>query len=90
MLGGEELTEETANMDDPAEARAVADGYRYQYEVGAYAMLQSTRPQSLAYALTDSPVGLYSGVRLQGAFERTASRLIEMQSAEYLATPHKA
>lgn len=60
MLGGEELTEETANMDDPAEARAVADGYRYQYEVGAYAMLQSTRPQSLAYALTDSPVGLMS------------------------------
>lgn len=60
MLGGEELTEETADMDDPAEARAVADGYRYQYEVGAYAMLQSTRPQSLAYALTDSPVGLMS------------------------------
>ena len=37
-----------------------------------------------------APVALYSGTRLQGAFERTASRLIEMQSAEYLATPHKA
>lgn len=60
MLGGEELTEETADMSDPAEAAAVAAGYRYQFEVGAYAMLQSTRPQSLAYALTDSPVGLLS------------------------------
>lgn len=58
MLGGEELTEETADMSNPEEARAVADGYRYQYEIGAYAMLQSTRPQSLAYALTDSPAGL--------------------------------
>ncbi|RZA31079.1 MAG: cell division protein ZapE, partial [Lysobacteraceae bacterium] len=29
------------------------------------------------------PTDLYSGTRLQGAFERTASRLIEMQSAEY-------
>ncbi len=36
------------------------------------------------------PTGLYSGSRLQGAFERTASRLIEMQSADYLATQHKA
>ncbi len=37
-----------------------------------------------------SPVELYSGERLQGAFERTASRLIEMQSADYLSTAHKA
>ena len=36
------------------------------------------------------PTGLYSGTRLQGAFERTASRLIEMQSADYLASQHKA
>mgnify|MGYP001208056390 CR=1 FL=1 len=34
------------------------------------------------------PPLLYSGERLAGAFERTASRLIEMQSAEYLATEH--
>ncbi|MEO6102965.1 MAG: cell division protein ZapE [Pseudoxanthomonas sp.] len=40
-------------------------------------------------AATD-PTTLYSGTRLQGAFERTASRLIEMQSAEYLAAQHKA
>ncbi|HEY5972248.1 MAG TPA: AFG1/ZapE family ATPase, partial [Pseudoxanthomonas sp.] len=36
------------------------------------------------------PTTLYSGTRLQGAFERTASRLIEMQSAEYLAAQHRA
>lgn len=58
MLGGEELTEETADMSDPEEAQAVADGYRYQFDVGAYAMLQATRPQSLAYAFADSPVSL--------------------------------
>ena len=34
-------------------------------------------------------VALYHGTRLAGAFERTASRLIEMQSAEYLARTHR-
>jgi cell division protein ZapE len=36
------------------------------------------------------PPALYAGERLAGAFERTASRLIEMQSAEYLALEHRA
>lgn len=36
-----------------------------------------------------APVALYRGERLHGAFERTASRLIEMQSAEYLALEHR-
>jgi cell division protein ZapE len=35
------------------------------------------------------PTALYAGDRLGGAFERTASRLIEMQSAEYLALEHR-
>ncbi|RZA22388.1 MAG: cell division protein ZapE [Lysobacteraceae bacterium] len=35
------------------------------------------------------PTGLYAGDRLAAAFERTASRLIEMQSAEYLALEHR-
>jgi cell division protein ZapE len=35
------------------------------------------------------PTALYTGERLAGAFERTASRLIEMRSAEYLAREHR-
>jgi len=35
------------------------------------------------------PLQLYQGRLLQGAFERTASRLIEMSSLDYLALPHK-
>ncbi len=35
------------------------------------------------------PTALYTGERLVGAFERTASRLIEMRSAEYLALEHR-
>lgn len=36
-----------------------------------------------------APPLLYTGGRLQGAFERTASRLIEMQSKEYLGSQHR-
>ena len=36
-----------------------------------------------------APPALYAGERLAGAFERTASRLIEMRSAEYLALEHR-
>jgi len=32
---------------------------------------------------------IYSGSRLVFEFERTTSRLLEMQSHEYLAQPHK-
>ncbi|MCL1636087.1 cell division protein ZapE [Luteimonas sp. SX5] len=35
------------------------------------------------------PPALYEGTRLAAAFERTASRLIEMQSAEYLTLEHR-
>ena len=36
-----------------------------------------------------APIALYAGERLLAAFERTASRLIEMQSADYLALEHR-
>lgn len=36
-----------------------------------------------------APSLLYAGFRLAGAFGRTASRLVEMQSAEYLALEHR-
>ena len=48
------------------------------------------RHVNLVCTAAGAPPSLYSGTRLQGAFERTASRLIEMQSTEYLATEHKA
>ncbi len=35
------------------------------------------------------PTALYAGSRLQREFERTASRLIEMQSEQYLARAHR-
>jgi cell division protein ZapE len=35
-----------------------------------------------------APVALYDGERLAAAFERTASRLVEMQSTDYLALEH--
>nr|WP_295376991.1 cell division protein ZapE [Pseudoxanthomonas sp.] len=48
------------------------------------------RQVNLVCTADAAPTALYTGERLQGAFERTASRLIEMQSAEYLGTGHRA
>ncbi len=41
-----------------AEQEFLAKSQRFLMQEGAYAMLQSTKPQTLAYALNDSPVGL--------------------------------
>jgi len=35
------------------------------------------------------PAALYHGTKLQLEFQRAASRLIEMQSEEYLAREHR-
>lgn len=53
--------EEIANAT-PAERRMLDDAERYNREYSAYMRLQCTRPQSLAFALADSPVGLASWI----------------------------
>ncbi len=45
--------------DLSAEERAYLDaGQQWQRDEGAYALIQGSKPQTLAYGLTDSPVGL--------------------------------
>jgi len=41
-----------------SEKKYLETGQQWQMQEGAYAMMQSTKPQTLAYGLTDSPVGL--------------------------------
>jgi cell division protein ZapE len=43
----------------------------------------------LVLSAAAAPQSLYQGERLQFEFQRTASRLIEMQAASYLARPHR-
>ncbi|MEN1727769.1 MAG: cell division protein ZapE [Pseudomonadota bacterium] len=47
------------------------------------------RSVKLIISAADAPERLYQGTRLQAPFERTSSRLIEMQSHDYLAQEHK-
>lgn len=58
VLQGERLSEQTADQDDPWEQKVLAAGQRYDWQLSGYAMMQSTRPETLAPALTDSPAGL--------------------------------
>jgi len=46
------------------------------------------RGVNLLLSAAAPPEGLYRGTRLAAAFRRTASRLTEMQTEEYLAKPH--
>lgn len=57
MIASATVSPEDAEPDDPAEQRALQIALRTQHQLGAYALLQASRPQTLAYALTDSPVG---------------------------------
>ena len=50
------VTQETADMAVEAERLGLEKALRYEFEQFGYASMQSTRPQSVAYALTDSPV----------------------------------
>ena len=47
------------------------------------------RNVNLILSAAAPPTGLYRGERLSAPFARTVSRLIEMQSAEYLAREHR-
>jgi cell division protein ZapE len=47
------------------------------------------RRVKLALSAAVPAVELYDGTRLRAAFSRATSRLIEMQSAQYLAEPHR-
>lgn len=48
---------EAAKNPTPAEAKALALMKRYSYTESGYAILQSTRPQTVGYSLVDSPAG---------------------------------
>lgn len=48
------------------------------------------RAVKLIVSAAAAPEGLYTGRRLRATFARTASRLIEMQSHDYLARPHRS
>ena len=48
------------------------------------------RRVKLIVSAAAAPDGLYTGKRLKFEYQRTLSRLIEMQSTEYLALPHLA
>ncbi len=48
---------EEADFSDGREGKSVEAGYCYEYKLSGYMWVQSQRPQTLAYGLTDSPVG---------------------------------
>ena len=48
------------------------------------------RHVNLVCTAAAAPMDLYAGERLAGAFERTSSRLVEMQSSDYLAHEHRS
>jgi cell division protein ZapE len=47
------------------------------------------RNVNLLLSAAAEPMWLYGGDKLRQEFERTASRLVEMRSAEYLAREHR-
>lgn len=53
-------TEQEIADATPQEQRMLDDAARYEKEYSAYMKLQCTRPQSVGFALADSPVGLAS------------------------------
>ena len=50
-------SDQDPESDSETERRSLAAAARYRAELSGYAIEQATRPQTLSYALTDSPVG---------------------------------
>ncbi len=55
-------TVDSTTATTPEEQRAADAGLRFEHELGGYASIQSTRPQLIAYGLTDSPVAQLSWI----------------------------
>lgn len=51
------MTAGNADFSGERKQRSVDAGYRYQYQLSGYMWVQSHRPHTIAYGLTDSPVG---------------------------------
>jgi pimeloyl-ACP methyl ester carboxylesterase len=58
MVAAQPTLDESSPPLTEAEKAFMADAERWVREEGAYNALQSTKPQTLAFALTDSPAGL--------------------------------
>jgi pimeloyl-ACP methyl ester carboxylesterase len=72
------VPDKAADKFDAEQQIAVERHQRFQDEMSGYARLQSTRPQSLAYALNDSPTGLLAWL---------AERFIEWSDPESAISP---
>lgn len=57
-----QATEAEIAQATPEEQRMLADAQRYDRELSGYMKVHSTRPQSVGFALSDSPVGLAAWV----------------------------
>jgi pimeloyl-ACP methyl ester carboxylesterase len=70
VIGSHFNTLQTVPSGDPEELKLLTDkersflerGQRFQQQGSGYYMIQSSRPQTLAYGLTDSPVGLLAWI----------------------------
>ena len=71
----------------------LCDGPRSQDQARRFVALVDEfydRRVKLIVSAAAEPANLYTGSKLRFDFERTTSRLIEMQSTDYLAAPHLA
>ena len=79
-----------------AERAGVSVGLLYRYFANKDELVTALvdefydRNVKLLLSAAAEPRALYTGKRLTFDFDRTISRLAEMQSAEYLALPHLA